>query len=370
MEAGRCYRMASHPSNPTTKGRGATISPPNRFERLHYEPDDWLEDSSSSNDASLQPLRRTEFLRDDTQTILAHNQSPDVGFDVSLNPYRGCEHGCSYCYARPTHEYLGFSAGLDFESRILVKKRAAELLRQTLSASGWKPQVITMSGVTDCYQPIERKLALTRACLAVLAEFRNPVFIVTKNRLVVRDLDLLTELVRWSAVGVTISVTTLVPELARKMEPRASLPAARLDAVRTLASAGIPVGVNVAPVIPGLNDHEIPDILASAAEAGARFAAYTMVRLPLSVAPIFTAWLNAQFPEAAEKILGRIRSMRDGQLNDSRFGSRMKGQGLLAEQMQRIFEVGCRRAGLPERHLELSTAAFRRVQRNQLELFG
>ncbi len=362
--------MSRNVSALVKKGRGATVSPPNRFEQLHYESDDCVLDLPDSADPCAQPARRTEFLRDDSQSILAYNQSPDVGFDVSLNAYRGCEHGCSYCYARPTHEFLGFSAGLDFESRILVKERAAELLRQALSAPGWRPRVIAMSGVTDCYQPIERKLALTRACLAVLAEFRNPVYIITKNRLVVRDLDLLYELAHWNAVGVTISVTTLAPELARKMEPRASLPAARLDAVQALASAGIPVGVNVAPVIPGLNDHEIPGILAAAAEAGARFARYTMVRLPLSVAPIFTAWLSVHFPEAAEKILGRIRSMRDGRLNDAHFGSRMKGQGLLAEQVRRIFAVGCRRVGLAERHLELSTAAFRRVQKGQLELFG
>jgi DNA repair photolyase len=350
-------------SNAPERGRGATHNPPNRFERLRYA--DFLEES----DPSSRP-RTTEFLRDDSQSILAYNQSPDIGFDVSLNPYRGCEHGCSYCYARPTHEYLGFSAGLDFESRILVKERAAELLRRELTARSWKPQVIAISGITDCYQPIERKIGLTRACLVVLSEFRNPALLITKNRLIVRDLDLLTELARWRAIGVTISVTTLDSDLARKMEPRASLPAARLEAIQNLADAGIPVGVNVAPIVPGLNEHEIPAVLAAAKRAGAQFAYHTMLRLPLAVAPVFTAWLHTHYPDAAEKVLGRVRSVRGGRLNDSRFGSRMKGDGIVAQQIQQMFEVARRRAGLNQRNFELSTAAFRRVQAGQPELFS
>ena len=223
---------------------------------------------------------RTQFFKDHSKTVIARNDSPDVGFSASLNPYRGCEHGCIYCYARPTHEYLGFSAGLDFESKIMVKEDAPELLRAELLSPKWQPQVIFMSGVTDCYQPVERKLKLTRRCLEVLAEFRNPVFIITKNRLVTRDIDLLSELARHQAAAVWLSITTLDPELRKVMEPRTSPPAARLAAIRELAQAGIPVGVNVAPVIPGLTDHEMPAILQAAAEAGATAAGYTVVRLP------------------------------------------------------------------------------------------
>ena len=357
------------------RGRGATFNPANRFEQLHYESQeawggrparlDFGEDGQDAH-ATLRPT--TKFLRDESQSIISYNDSPDVGFNASLNPYRGCEHGCAYCYARPTHEYLGFSAGLDFESKILVKLRAAELLRAELSSKGWKPQVLNLSGVTDCYQPIERKLEITRSCLQVLAEFRNPAFVVTKNRLVVRDVDLLAELARFGAAGVGISITTLSPDLAQKLEPRASLPQARLDAVARLREAGILVGVMAAPIIPGLNDHEIPRILSAAAKAGGEFASYTIVRMPLSVAPIFCDWLAAHFPDRKEKILGRIRSMRQGKLNSSEFGRRMRGEGFLAEQIHRIFEVSSRRYGLDRISPQLSSAAFRRVQRNQPEL--
>src|SRR6267142_3736453 len=263
--------------------RGAGGNPPNRFEKLHVETDD-------DYDADQDPLPRTQFLKDNTSTIITYNDSPDVGFQASINPYRGCEHGCIYCYARPFHEYLGFSAGLDFESKFMVKEDAPELLRNELSSPKWQPQVIFLSGVTDCYQPVERKLKLTRRCLEVLAEFRNPVFIVTKNQLVTRDVDLLSELARHHAVGVLLSITTLDAGLRKVMEPRTSPPAARLAAIRELASAGIPVGVNVAPIIPGLTDHEIPAILKAAAEAGATSAGYTVVRLPHAVAPLFVKW--------------------------------------------------------------------------------
>jgi DNA repair photolyase len=357
------------------RGRGATFNPANRFEQLHYESQEaWdgrparLDFGEDGQDAPATLRPTTKFLRDESQSIISYNDSPDVGFNASLNPYRGCEHGCAYCYARPTHEYLGFSAGLDFESKILVKLRAAELLRAELSSKGWKPQVLNLSGVTDCYQPIERKLEITRSCLQVLAEFRNPAFVVTKNRLVVRDVDLLAELARFDAAGVAISITTLSPDLAQKLEPRASLPQARLDAVARLREAGILVGVMAAPIIPGLNDHEIPRILSAAAKAGGQFASYTIVRLPLSVAPIFCDWLAAHFPNRKEKILGRIRSMREGKLNSSEFGRRMRGEGFLAEQIHRIFVVSSQRYGLDRISRQLSSAAFRRVQRNQPEL--
>ena len=244
------------------RGRGANINPANRFEALHYELEDWCEP-----DAETRPIR-TQFFRDDSQSIISYNNSPDVGFDASLNPYRGCEHGCAYCYARPTHEYLGFSAGIDFESRILVKPNAAELLAAELARPSWKPQHLALSGVTDAYQPIERKLQITRSCLRVLAEFRNPVIVITKNHLVTRDADYLGELAKVQRGAVTLSITTLDPKLARILEPRASSPSHRLDAIAKLHEAGIPVGVNVAPIIPGINEHEIPAITDGGGEGG------------------------------------------------------------------------------------------------------
>lgn len=346
----------------TIAGRGAVDNPANRFVKVHLEPD---EDGLPEED---RPSPRTLFLKDATSSIISYNDSPDVGFDASVNPYRGCEHGCIYCYARPTHEYLGFSAGLDFETRILVKERAPELLRAELSSPKWKPQVIAMSGVTDCYQPVERRLKLTRGCLEVLAEFRNPVVIVTKNQLITRDLDLLSELARHRAAAVFVSLTTLDTELRRVMEPRTSPPASRLATLRELTAAGIPSGVLVAPVIPGLTDHELPGIIAAAAGAGAKYAGYEVLRLPLAVASLFENWLERHFPDRKHKVLNRIREMRDGKLNDSQFGSRMTGQGILAGQISRVFAVACRRAGLPGEDPELSTAAFRRPGGTQLGL--
>ena len=351
--------MSDRPSSPPA--RGASSNPPNRFEPLSLERDaDW--------DPELDPLPRTLFLRDHSSKIITSNDSPDIGFEHSINPYRGCEHGCVYCYARPTHEYLGFSAGLDFETRIMVKEDAPKLLREELSAPGWVPKVIALSGVTDPYQPVERRLKLTRGCLAVLAEFRNPVTIVTKNSLVTRDLDLLAELARWQAVAVFISVTTLDAELRKVMEPRTSPPAARLATIAALAKAGIPTGVLVAPVIPGLTDHEIPAILEAAAAAGASFAGHTMLRLPYAVAPLFEEWLTRHVPEKKDKVLNRIRAIRGGKLNNSEFGLRMRGEGIFAEQIARMFQVACRKAGGLDREPELSMAFFRRPGGAQLEL--
>jgi len=343
--------------------RGAADNPPNRFEPIQLERDaDWNPEDD--------PLPTTQFLHDRTQTILNRNDSPDIGFEYSINPYRGCEHGCIYCYARPFHEYLGFSSGLDFETRIMVKMHAPQLLREELSSPKWQPQCIAMSGVTDCYQPVERRLKLTRGCLEVLAEFRNPVGIVTKNALVTRDLDLLDELARHNAVVVYISVTTLDTELRKVMEPRTSPPAARLATIRKLKEAGVPVGVMVAPVIPGLTDHEIPNIVAAAAEAGAQFASTITLRLPFAVAPLFEQWLATHFPDRQEKVLNRIRSLRGGKLNDPEFSRRMKGDGIFAEQIDQMFNVACRRAGIADSHLRLSVAAFRRPGGRQLGLFG
>jgi DNA repair photolyase len=263
------------------------------------------------------------------------------------------------CYARPTHEFLGFSAGLDFETRILVKEDAPELLRRELSAPRWVPQVVALSGVTDPYQPIERRLRLTRRCLEVLADFRNPVVIITKHHRVTRDIDVLRELACFDAAAVFASVTTLDPELARVMEPRASTPARRLAAIRELAAAGIPAGVMVAPVIPALTDHELPGIVAAAAEAGARYAGFTLLRLPYGVKEIFERWLSEHYPDRRLKVMNRIREIRGGRLNDSRFGSRMRGEGVFAEQVAAMFALASRRAGILGRGPDLSTASFR-----------
>lgn len=347
------------------RGRGASWSPANRFEKFHVDLTD-ADHVDDDHDAKEKPKRATQYFRDLTKTIVARNQSPDVGFETSINPYRGCEHGCIYCFARPTHEYLGFSAGLDFESRIMVKPDAPRLLEEELLSPKWKPQLLMMSGVTDCYQPIERKLEITRKCLEVLAKFRNPVGILTKNRLVTRDIDLLSELARHKCAVVNLSVTTLDVDLQRIMEPRTSAPAARLDAVAQLRAAGIPVGVMVAPVIPGINDHEIPAIVAACAEAGAQFAGHVLLRLPWAVRPLFQHWLDEHFPERKAKVLDRLRASRGGKLYDSRWRKRQTGEGIFAEQISSLFEVACRRAGFGGRP-KLSTAAFRRPQQ-QLEM--
>jgi DNA repair photolyase len=343
-------------------GRGSACNPKNRFEPLEYvaEPADGCEEEM--------PSPRTTFLRDDSQSIIAYNKSPDVGFNASVNVYRGCEHGCAYCFARPTHEYLGFSAGLDFETKIMVKEKAPELLRAELSKKSWKPQVLAMSGVTDCYQPIERALQLTRRCIAVLAEFRNPLAVITKNHLVTRDKDLLAELARFNAVAVTISVTTLDSELAKKLEPRASTPSRRLAAIEELSSAGIPVRVLMAPIIPGLTDHEIPALLRVCATAGARDASFVPLRLPWAVAPLFEAWLDRHAAGSKEKILGRVREMRRGKLYDSRWGARMRGEGFFATQLSELFRVAHRKAGFPQNVPSLSGGSFR-VPTAQLNLF-
>ena len=351
--------MNANPSTPAK--RGAAGNPPNRFESLVLERDvDWNPEDD--------PAPRTQFYRDHSQSLITYNDSPDIFFNASINAYRGCEHGCSYCYARNTHEYLGFSAGLDFESKIMVKENAPELLRRELSSEKWQPQILAMSGVTDCYQPIERKLQLTRRCLAVLAECRNPVSIVTKNFLVTRDIDLLKELAAHQAVLVHLSINSLDSELARRLEPRAASPSHRLAAVETLAKAGVPVGVLVAPVIPAINDHEIPAVLAAVKNAGAVWAGSEILRLPLTVAPVFEQWVDRHFPDRKEKIFNRIRAIRGGKINDPRFGTRMHGEGIFADQISQMFHVARRRVGIPEESPKLSTAAFRRPEGPQMAL--
>ena len=333
-------------------GRGASWNPQNRFEKLEYVLDDEAERDDSAP--------RTLYLRDPSRTIIAYNDSPDIGFDASINPYRGCEHGCIYCYARPFHEYLGFSAGLDFETKIMVKTNAPELLREELNAPKWQPQVIATSGVTDPYQPIERKLEITRGCLEVLADFRNPVGIITKNHLVTRDIDHFRELAKFQAVSVFVSITTLDAKLANIMEPRASTPEMRLAALEALASAGIPCGVMVAPVVPAITDHEMPKILEAARRAGATSAGYVVLRLPHAVAPLFEQWLVEQFPDRKDKVLNRVRDLRGGALYDAQWGVRGHGEGVFAEQLASIFDVACRKNGLNEVDRELSASSFRR----------
>lgn len=336
----------------TLRGRGAAWNPPNRFLPLAVERDAWTHEED--------PDPETMLLRDSSRTVLARNDSPDVGFDVSVNPYRGCSQGCAYCYARPTHEYLGFSAGLDFETKVLVKAGAPKLLRAELTKKSWVPQPIAFSGVTDAYQPVERRLRITRGCMEVLAEFRNPVVVVTKSHLVTRDADLLGELAAHRAARVMLSVTTLDRELARKMEPRAATPERRLDAIAKLSDAGVQVGVMVGPVIPGLTDHELPAILEAAAAAGARTAGYILLRLPHGVKDVFADWLDRNFPDRKEKVMGRVREVRSGKLNDPRFRTRMRGEGPYAGHVRSMFQVAQRRNGLDGPLEPLSTEAFRR----------
>ncbi len=346
------------------RGRGTNAAPQNRFEAARFEPDD-----ETGFDDLEAPDPRTQYIPDASRSALSRNQSPDVGFDVGLNPYRGCTHGCIYCYARPTHEYLGWSAGLDFETRIVVKHELPELLRAALSAKSWKPQTIGISGVTDAYQPIERKLRLTRRALEVLADFRNPCSIITKSQLVARDADVLQELARHDAVSVTLSLTTLDPELARRMEPRGAQPKARLWTIARLARAGVPVGVNLAPIIPGLTEHEIPALAAAAADAGAKWAGWQILRLPYAVKDLFAEWLAAHHPDRREKVLHRIMDVRDGALSDSRFGVRHRGTGLWAEQIAELVALSRKRTGLLPSGPMLSIAAFRRPGTSQLPLF-
>jgi len=357
--------MPPAPGPPAPRGRGAAIDPPSRFEPLHVEPDPDAVDPDA-------PPRPTRFFREATRRVLTHNASADVGFAVSLNPYRGCEHGCAYCYARPTHEYFGLSAGLDFETTIFVKTDAPQRLRQALQSLRWRPQPIALSGVTDPYQPVERRLRLTRACLEVCAEFRQPVVVVTKNALVLRDLDLLAELARHGAAAVFLSVTTLREGLRRRLEPRTTTAARRLEAMRALAAAGVLVGVMVAPVIPGLTDEEMGSILAAAAAAGARWAGMVPLRLPGAVAPVFVDWLRRNEPDRAHRVLARVRAMRGGRLNDPRFGHRMRGQGVYADTLYALFRTLCRRHHLNAAPLPVSAAAFRRPNPPppQLDLFG
>ncbi len=343
------------------KGRGAGFNPLNRFEKIEFE--------IAEEEIGNLEKPKTQFYKDISKSILTYNDSPDTGFEVGINPYRGCEHGCIYCYARPTHEFLGLSAGIDFETQIFVKENAPELLRKELGKKKWKPQTVAISGNTDCYQPAEKHFELTRNCLEVLLEFRNPVGIITKNHLITRDIDILKEFSSINAVLAVISVTTLDPKLAGLMEPRTSRPYLRLRTIEELTEAGIPVMVLVAPVIPGLTDHEIPEIIRSTVDAGANRAAYVMLRLPYAVSDLFTEWIETHYPNRKNKILNRIRSVRKGKLNSAEFGKRMTGEGIFAKQVKDIFKLACKKYGLSNEKLLLSTEYFRNPDDKQQKLF-
>jgi len=341
------------------RGRGAGLAPGNRFEslRLHVL-GEHLDQQAREHPCGAQV--QTQLLTERTNTIINRVESPDIGFPWTLNPYRGCEHGCIYCYARPTHETLGLSCGLDFETRIVAKQDAPRLLRRELASPKWRGEPIVMSGVTDPYQPPEAKLRITRGCLEVMAEARQPVTIVTKNRLVLRDLDLLCELAEHRAVSVAVSLTTLDNRLASKMEPRASSPSDRLATIRALADANVPVRVMTAPIIPGLTDHEIPSLLRAASDAGAQGAGYVLLRLPHQLKALFLDWLQRHEPGRARKVESLIRQARGGKLYAASPYKRRRGQGARAEQIRETFEIFKRRYKLNQGGPGLSSAAFRR----------
>lgn len=316
------------------KGRGAQFNPANKFLKQHIG-----QEHIEGLDEELETGRRTQFFTEHPKTILNEVKSPDVGMIWSLNPYQGCEHGCVYCYARNSHQYWGYSAGLDFESRIIVKPTAPALLEKVFLSKTWRPQPISLSGNTDCYQPIEKKMQITRSTLQVCAKYRNPVGIITKNQLVERDLDILKDLASENLVRVIFSITGTDEKIRLQTEPRTATYKQRLVTMGQLSKAGIPVGVMVAPIIPGLTDHMIPDVLRLAAENGATFAGMTMVRLNGAVAEIFTDWVLKTYPDKAQKILNGIRAVHEGNLNDSRWGKRMKGDGVIADAIHQLYRI-------------------------------
>lgn len=341
------------------KGRGAATRMPHRFERDVRDAydDGWgtLEASANSSDA---PHPATEVFFEEARSAISRNDSPDIFFDHSINPYRGCEHGCTYCYARPTHSYLNLSPGLDFETKIIAKRNIAEVLRSDLARPSYVPRLLNIGSATDCYQPVERELRLTRSVIEVLQQARHPFSIITKSSGVERDLDLLAPLAAQRLAAVYVTITTLDGALARKMEPRAASPQRRLRTLRTLAGHGIPVGVSVAPQIPFVND-DMEQVLEAAWDAGARSAFYTVIRLPWEVAPLFRQWLDLHYPQRAARIMARIQEMRGGKYYDSDFASRMKGQGLWADLIRQRFEKTCHRLGFNRARIELDLSQFR-----------
>ena len=352
------------------RGRGAVTNPTGRFEPerrvlrdAHWE----FDDGWGGADEAPPPLRTT-VTEETCRTIIARNDSPDVPFSASINPYRGCEHGCIYCYARPTHSYYGLSAGLDFESRLFVKPDAVKVLRRELARPNYKCEVIALGTNTDCYQPLERERRVTRGILELLSSCDHPVGIVTKAHLVTRDIDLLAPMAEKGLARVFISITTLDRRLARSMEPRASTPARRLDAIREISAAGIPVGVLTSPIIPGLTDSELEGILRAAREAGATSASYLLVRLPHDVKNLFREWLSASFPDRASKVMSLIHDVRNDKDNDANFGSRMRGSGPYAELIGKRFKLATEQLGLNERRDSADTTLFRPPARDDAQL--
>jgi DNA repair photolyase len=352
------------------RGRGARSNAAGRYEpHSRVLVDDGWDDGWRDEDLPPPPLR-TEVIRDATRSIIARNKSPDISFDQSINPYRGCEHGCIYCFARPTHAYLGMSPGADFESRLFAKPNAAELLAKELSAPGYVPKVIAMGTNTDPYQPIEKKMRITRSILEVLRDFRHPVGIVTKSPLILRDIDILGPMAQDGLAKVALSVTTLDRRLARLMEPRAGTPQRRLQAIKGLSEAGIPTGVMFAPVIPALNDEELEAVLGAAAEMGASTAGYVLLRLPLEIKDLFREWLDASVPDRAKHVMSLIRQMRGGKDYDSQWHTRMKGTGPYAEMIARRFHMAVKRIGLNKDSRPLLLGKFKPPPRagDQLKL--
>jgi len=341
------------------KGRGTAWALPHRFQaEQHADFDDgWGTLQQQVNAACLPPP--TQVREESVRSILAANDSPDIGFDLSVNPYRGCEHGCIYCYARPTHSYLSLSPGIDFETRIIAKVNAAERLREAFCRRGYQPKMLNLGSATDAYQPAERQLRITREVIEVLSEARHAFSLVTKSSLVERDLDLIAPMAQQRLAAVYVSITTLDKDLARRLEPRAAAPARRLRTIETLAKAGVPVGVSVSPVIPFLNEPELERILDAAADSGARCAFSIVLRLPWEVNPLFQQWLGEHYPERAERIMARVREMRSGRDNDANFGTRMTGQGVWAQLLRQRFHKACARLGLNRERYELDLSQFR-----------
>jgi DNA repair photolyase len=347
------------------KGRGAAEQIANRFLKQSYGVVHWegVDDVEEEHPA-------TRFVFDDAKSIVNKVVSPDIPLNWSMNPYQGCEHGCAYCYARPTHEYWGYSAGLDFERVIIVKRNAPELLRRTLMSRKWVPEPIMLSGNTDCYQPIERKEGITRRLLEVMLEFKQPVGLITKNALVLRDLDILTELAKQGLVSVAISLTTLDEDLRRVLEPRTSTGVQRVRTIRELTAAGVPTMAMVAPIIPALNEPEIPALLEAAAEAGACAASYSIVRTNGAVKDVFDSWVHMHFPDRAAKIIAQISAMHGGSVSDSEFGRRMKGEGEFASTVRQVFRVMQRKYFAGRSMPALRSDLFQRPPEGQLDLFG
>ena len=337
------------------KGRGSGINPEGRFETVEREA---FDDGWTTTERDDLPPLKTQVTIEHAKSIISHNDSPDVGFSQSLNPYGGCEHGCVYCFARPSHAYRNLSPGIDFETRIFAKVNAAELLRSELSKPGYQCEELVVGVNTDAYQPIERELKITRSVLQVCAEFNQPVALITKNATVERDIDVLAPMAEKNLVAVTVSCNNLDHEIARRLEPRCVAPRRRLQVIRNLSEAGIPVSVLVAPVIPFLTDHQIEPVLEAAWEHGARQAGYVLLRLPWEVKDLFREWLERNYPLKAQHVMSRVHAMRGGRDNDPCFGSRMVGDGKLAELLKRRFEIACKRIGFNERHRELDTRRF------------